>query len=195
MAKTPPTPDSHTREAEAADGAAPPPAKGSKLGKILVLGLVVVVVAVECVVAYLCIPTASDSAAAASNAAKPPADHKKGETEAAGESGGAANVEVDLKEFSVTIYQPASNSTLRIDFHLYGIVAAENQKEFDRLFGLSQNRFREQVMVVVRSAEMADLTDPSLGLIKRTILEKARHILGKPLLQELVISDYSSLEN
>ena len=107
----------------------------------------------------------------------------------------AANVEVDLKEYSVTIYQPASNSTLRIDFKLTGVVAAENKKEFDHLFELNQARFREQVMVAVRSAEMADLTDPSLGLIKRTILEKARHILGKPLLQELVISDYSSLEN
>ena len=74
-------------------------------------------------------------------------------------------------------------------------MAAENKKEFDRIFELNQNRFREQVMVMVRSAEMADLTDPSLGLIKRTILDKAKHILGKPLLQELVISDYSSLEN
>ena len=165
------------------------------LGKIMVLGLVVVVVAVECVVAYMCIPTSSDSAAAASTAAKPPAEHKKGEAEPAAEGEGAANVEVDLKEFSVTIYQPASNSTLRIDFHLHGIVASADKKEFDHLFELNQNRFREQVMVSVRSAEMADLTDPSLGLIKRTILDKARRILGKPLIQELVISDYSSLEN
>ena len=165
------------------------------LGKILVLGLVVVVVAVECVVAYLCIPAASDSASAAGNAAKPPADHKKGEAEPAGEGEAPANVEVDLKEYSVTIYQPASNSTLRIDFHLHGIVAAEKKKEFESLFELNQNRFREQVVMVVRSAEMADLTDPSLGLIKRTILEKARQIFGKPLLQEVVIPDYSSLEN
>ncbi len=42
---------------------------------------------------------------------------------------------------------------------------------------------------------MADLTDPSLGLIKRTILDKARQILGKPLLLEVIIPDYSSLEN
>ncbi len=180
---------------EIADGGAPKPAKGSVLGKIAVLGLVVVVVAVECVVAYLCIPAASDSASAATNAAKPPADHKKGESEPAGEGEGPANVEIDLKEYSVTIYQPASNSTLRIDFHLHGVVAAEKKKEFDQLFELNQARFRESVSVVVRSAEMADLTDPSLGLIKRTILEKARTILGKPLLQELVISDYSSLEN
>ena len=47
----------------------------------------------------------------------------------------------------------------------------------------------------VDCADLADLTDPGLGLIKRTILEKAKHILGKPLLEELVISDYSSLEN
>ncbi len=189
MAKTPPP-------AEATPENAPPkPGKMGLLGKILVLGLVVVVVAVDCVVAYLCIPAASDSASAAGNAAKPPADHKKGEAEPAGEGEAPANVEVDLKEYSVTIYQPASNSTLRIDFHLHGIVAAEKKKEFESLFELNQNRFREQVVMVVRSAEMADLTDPSLGLIKRTILEKARQIFGKPLLQEVVIPDYSSLEN
>jgi hypothetical protein len=189
MAKT----SAHSEETAA--GGAPPRAKGSMLGKILVLGLVFVVVAVECVVAYLCIPSPSDAAAATGAAGKPPADHKKGESEAPGGGEAAANVEVDLKEFSVTIYQPASNSTLRVDFHLHGIVATAKKSEFDHLLELNQNRFREQVMVVVRSAEMADLTDPSLALIKRTILEKARTILGKPLLQELIISDYSTMEN
>ncbi len=186
MAKTSP---------EEAAGGAPAPAKKSILGKLLVLVLVLVVVAVECVVAYLCIPTASNATAAASNGAKPPADHKKGEAEAAGENEGPTNVEVDLKEYSVTIYQPASNSTLRIDFHLTGIVASDKKAKFDHLFELNQARFREQVMVTVRSTELADLTDPSLGLIKRTILDKAKKIFGEPLLQELVISDYSSMEN
>ncbi len=188
MAKTSSNPE------EVADGSAAPRAKGSILGKILVLGLVVVVVAVECVVAYLCIP-APESASAAGNVAKPPADRKRGETETGKEGEEPKTVEVDLKEFSVTIYQPASNSTLRIDFHLHGIVDRDDKKEFDHLFELNQNRFREQVMVAVRSAEMADLTDPSLGLIKRTILDKAQRVLGKPLLQEVVIADYSTLEN
>jgi flagellar FliL protein len=189
MAKTP------ANNEESPAGSAPPRAKGSMSGKILVLGLVFLVVGVECVVAYVCIPSASENALAAGGSAKPPADHKKGEADAPGEGEAAGNVEVDLKEFSVTIYQPASNSTLRIDFHLHGIVATADKKDFDHLFELNQNRLREQVMVAVRSAEMADLTDPSLGLIKRTILEKARTILGKPLLQELIISDYSSMEN
>ena len=179
---------------EAVAGVVPAPAKKSILGKLLVLGLVAAVVAVECIVAYLCIPTASDSAVAASNAAKPPADRKKGEVEPA-EGDKDANVEVDLKEYSVTVYQPASNSTLRIDFHLFGSIAKEDEKDFKALMEQNQARFREAVVITVRSAEMADLTDPSLGLIKRMIVAKANAILGRQLLKEVIISDYSSLEN
>jgi hypothetical protein len=175
--------------------AAPAPARGSMLGKLLVLALVVVIVAVECVVAYLCIPTNSESAVAASNATKPSAEHKKGEPEPASEGGNSENVEIDLKEFSVTIFQPASNSTLRIDFHLWGVVARENEKEFKRLAEENQARFREQVGMSVRSVDMTDLNDPSLGLLKRTILTKTRQVLGKPLLQEVFITEYSTLEN
>jgi flagellar FliL protein len=182
-----------TTNPEEAGGAAAP-AKKSVLGKILVVALVAVVVAVECLVAYFCIPTNSDAAVAAGNAGKPPADRKKGEAEAAAEEGDG-NTEVDLKEYSITVYQPASNSTLRIDFHLHGIVEKAKESEFKKLFDENQARFREQVLVTVRSAEMADLTDPSLGLIKRTIFGKAKAILGKPLLKEILISDYSSLEN
>jgi hypothetical protein len=194
---------------EEGGAAAPAPAKGSMLGKLLVLGLVVVVVAVECVVAYLCIPTGSESTAAA----KPPAEHKKSEGEAKKSGGGhgggngkadeaehggegtSENVEIDLKEFSVTIFQPASNSTLRIDFHLWASVARENEKEFKRLFEENQARFREQVNMSVRSVDMNDLIDPGLGLLKRTILTKTRQVLGKPILQEVFITEYSTLEN
>lgn len=190
MAKSPPT-------EEAADGGAPaePARKKSILGKLLVLGLVLLVVAIECTVAYLCIPAASTAGVAAGSAVKPPADRKKGETDSPGESEDSGTVEVDLKEYSVTIFQPASNSTLRIDFHLSGIVDKDKVATFKDLFEKNQARFREQVNIIVRSAEMADLSDPSLGLIKRTILAKAKAILGQPLLKEVLITDYAWLEN
>jgi len=104
------------------------------------------------------------------------------------------DVEVDLGEFCVTALQPAANLTLRIDFHLFGSVAAENEKEFKRLLEDNRHRFREQVLVTIRSADIADLTDASLGLVKRTILERAHKTLGKPLLREVIISDYSFVE-
>ena len=171
----------------------------------LLVGLVVVIVVVaECAAAYLCIPSATDPATIASVATKPAAAKKtehesktkgKGKEKADAEEGEApTEVEIDLGEFSVTAFQPASNTTLRIDFHLFGSVGAENEKEFRRLLDENKNRFREQVLMTVRSAEMSDMTDASLGLIKRTILDKTRHILGKPLLREVIVSEFSFIE-
>jgi hypothetical protein len=178
---------------DAAEGGAPAPAKKSVLGKLLVLVLVVVVVAVECTVAYFCIPAAS-STVASGNAVKPPADHKKGEAES-DEGEGNGMVEVDLKEYSVTRYQPASNSTLRVDFHLHGIVAKEDEKDFKRLFDEIQARFREQVRITVDSAELSELNDPTLSWIKRNILTKAKSVFGRPLLKEVLVTDWATMEN
>ncbi|MGQ9575384.1 MAG: hypothetical protein ACUVUC_08700 [Thermoguttaceae bacterium] len=106
----------------------------------------------------------------------------------------ADQVEVDLGQFSVTSHQPAANVTMRIDFRLYGIIAAKNKEEFDKRLKASQQRFREQVLVTVRSAEGADLADPGLGLIKRQILEKTNALLDKPLLRSVIVSDFSYVE-
>ena len=78
-----------------------------------------------------------------------------------------APVEVDLGQFTVTTHQPAASMTMRIDFHLNGIVAAKDKDEFEKLKKAIEFRFREQVLVTVRSAEPPDLADAGLGLIKR----------------------------
>ena len=50
------------------------------------------------------------------------------------------------------------------------------------------------MLTTIRSAELADLTDPGLGLIKRQILEKTNRALGKPVLQGIVFSDFVAVE-
>ena len=176
-------------------GSGSPAARRSMVGRILVVALVLVVVGVECAVTYVCLPSGGDTAAAAGVAPKPaPAKATEHAAPKPDEAEASGNVEVDLGEYCVTIFQPASNTTLRIDFHLYGSVTAENEKEFHRLHDENKQRFREQVLMTVRSADITDLTDASLGLIKRTILDKARRTIGKPLLAEVIISDYSFIE-
>ncbi|MCR4414092.1 MAG: hypothetical protein NUV77_16880, partial [Thermoguttaceae bacterium] len=66
-------------------------------------------------------------------------------------------VEVDLEKFTVTAHQPTSSTTMRIEFHLFGMVAAKDQDEFEQLLKLHQHRLREQVIVIVRRAEPGDL--------------------------------------
>ncbi len=102
--------------------------------------------------------------------------------------------EVDLGEFTVTAYQPVSNSTLFISFHLYGSVMNKHGEDFSRRLSDNKFRIRDNVIVIIRSAEIADLTDAGLGLIKRRILETTNKTLGKPLLQAVMFSDFSFVE-
>jgi len=168
--------------------------------RIKVLAFVTLVIAVECALAYLYLPSASPSSALLAGApAAPPEGHAEKHAEPAvpnaGEPGEPSeNMEVDLGQFTITAYQPASATTLRIDFHLFGTIGRVDDKDFQARWEENRHRFREQVIVTVRSAEMVDLTDASLGLIRRTILDKANKALGKPLLRAVIFSDFSFIE-
>ncbi|MFI4875608.1 MAG: flagellar basal body-associated FliL family protein [Blastopirellula sp. JB062] len=172
----------------------PPSASGPTLvTKLKILGAVLALVGVECLLAYFVIPSPEDVIEAAElrarqhSAAEPDIEELTAITD-------KPTVEIDLKNFGITAYQPLANTTLRIDFHLYAMVNAENQAEFESLIEQNEHRFREQVIVTLRSSEVSDLTDPSLGLLKRKILEKTNRILGKPLVKSVIFSDYSFIE-
>jgi len=189
-----------------ATGAAAGPSK-TLLAKFLILLFVVAVVVVECLVAYFCFPSASETAAMAS--ATLSRDAKEAEQDApmklrqkGGKHGeqhklGKAStdqVEVDLGEYSVTATQPTANTTLQISFRLYGTVASADEAEFLALKSQNEHRIREQVLVTVRGAKTADLADAGLGLLKRAILEKTNAVLGKPIVQLIVFSDFVFIE-
>jgi flagellar FliL protein len=106
----------------------------------------------------------------------------------------AERVEVQLGEFDVTVYQPLAKRTLRVSFTLWGTVTQEDESDLADKLLESQHRFREKVLVTIRGSEITDLTDPLLSLIKRKLLENTNRILGRPLLQEIVISDFVYFE-
>ena len=199
----------HESNSAAAGGSAG--SGSSPLATIKILVLAGVVIGAECIVAYMFLPSPADTAAMAAAslpAAKAANGHQNGQKTSNAEKNAekdvapveeidpekSENVEVDLGQFTVTSFQPSSASTLRIDFHLYGVVSAKHEKEFLRLKEENKHRFRDQVLVTVRSAELSDLTDASLGLLKRRILEKTNRLLGKPLLQGVIFTDFSFIE-
>jgi flagellar FliL protein len=172
------------------------PAGGNLVRTLMVLGFVLVVVLVECAVAMMVLPSAEDIATLAqaqkalqNEGPNLPLEVVDEQLEIAGDT-----LEVDLGDFSVSAYQPLSNTTVRIDFHLYGLVLTNDEGDLLDMLEENQHRFREQVLVILRSAEITDLTDAGLGLIKRKILEKTNRALGKVLLQEVIFSDFSFVE-
>jgi flagellar FliL protein len=167
----------------------------SVLAKAKLLVFAGVVVVVECVIAYLYLPSAAESSvAAAADTASEIDPEALLEVTADEQAPAVEQVEVDLGEYSVTSYQPRSNTTLRIDFHLYGTINKDDQAAFDQAMAAHQHRVRDQVIVTIRSSELSDLTDAGLGLIKRKILGKSNETFEKYLLQSIIFSDFSFIE-
>jgi flagellar FliL protein len=177
---------------------------------IIAAAVVVVVILTECVLAYLLIPSPAQlQAQLQAPAAAMPApaadghgsEHK--ESSAHGESNEGAHggkgdhkpeTEMELGKFNLVIHQPASNLTLRVNFHLIGTVLEEDKEAFTHLLAKNQHRLRDQVIFEVRSCELSELTDPGLALIKRKILAKSNELLGKPLIKAVVFSEFAFIE-
>lgn len=176
------------------------PAKpaGSAVVRLLMAGsFLALIIGVECAVAYYVFPTAEDIATLAQAQQAVKGDALPAATAVPEESellDLKERLEISLGEFAVTSYQPLSNTTLRIDFQLYGVVLAEDADGLMKLLDENKHRYREQVLVIMRSAEMTDLTDAGLGLIKRKILEKTNRVLGRAILEEVIFSDFSFVE-
>jgi flagellar FliL protein len=187
--------------AEGHDEAAAAP-KRIKLGGLLPLvkavAFVSVLVVVEVVAGSMFVPSAQDTerlakqyVAASQGQSAPAANDTAAATDAAPQG---EVTEVELGTFNVTHFNPTSNTTMSIDFELFGSVLATDEKEFHTLLDKNKVRVREQVIMTLHAAESKDLNDAGLGLLKRQILEKTNRALGQPLLKEILFSKFNFVE-
>jgi flagellar FliL protein len=148
------------------------------------------VILVECLAAYMLIPSTADLEAKAKAAKEEHAEeHEPAESHAS--EAHATTVEVELGKFNVTVQRPASDVSLRVNFMLIGTVDEHQHTAFELLYEKNQHRLRDKIIFEIRNAELSDLADPGLGLIKRRILAKSNELLGKPMLQSVVFSEFS----
>jgi flagellar basal body-associated protein FliL len=161
---------------------------------IIVAVLVAVVILTEAVFAYLLIPSRGELEKW--SAAKAAKEAHSGEGEHGHEASNphSHEHEVDLGKYNVVVHHPASNVTLRVNFHLIGTVEEKAHDEFEELLAKNQHRLRDQAIFEIRNCQIEDLTDPGLALLKRRILAKSNDLLGKPLLKSVVFSDFSFVE-
>ena len=192
------TPEPPADEAAPAD-AAPPKRKSGIMTLLKAVAFVSIIVIVQVVGATIFIPSAQDTerlarqyiAATAGEAASAGAHEGEAQDE---EHADDDTVEVELGTFNITHFNPASNSTLSIDFELFGSVLASDAAEFQHLFEKNKVRVREQVLMTLHAAQAKDLSDAGLGLIKRQILEKTNRALGHPMLREVLFSKFNFVE-
>jgi flagellar FliL protein len=181
--------------------AAAPPQQGKSgvFSIVKAIAFVSVIVVLEIVAAAMLAPSADETArlgeelAAAASGGKVEAEENHQELEITHDDAGKVR-EVELGIYNITRFNPATNTTLAIDFELYGTVLASDATEFQHEFENNKARIREQVTMTLHGATSSDLTDAGLGLIKRRILEKTNRALGQPLLKEVLFSKFSFVE-
>jgi len=167
---------------------------------IKAVAFVSVIVIVQIVVASMLAPSAQDTtrlardlaAASHGQATESQDEHGKDAKDSAAQSEDLK--EVELGTYNITRFNPATNTTLAIDFELFGTVLAEDYSTFQHHFETNNARIKEQITLTMHSAESANLTDAGLGLIKRQILEKTNRALGQPLLKEVLFSKFNFVE-
>lgn len=180
------------KKADTPPAASTPPAGHSPLGKIIAAAIIGTVILVQAALVYFLLPNPDVIAARVRDEIKQEIVESRDVPEdVAKASDQGEQTEVDLGAFSLAIHQPSSNTTLNLTCRVMGTIQKAEQPEFDSLLANNANRLRERIIIEFRSAEITELTDPGLGLLKRRILEKSNQLLGKPLLKSIMFPEYN----
>lgn len=165
--------------------------KSSLFGKIIIAVFMATVILTECILAYVLIPDADEVARLAEARMT---EKLQANINPNGVGDDKKTVEFALGNYSVTFQHSESNTTLRMDFQLFGTVLEDDQSDLEQQFERVKQRLRDRVTFEIRNSNMNDLTDPGLALIKRRILEKSNGLMGTPIIQSILITEFSLVE-
>jgi len=183
MAKTPPPKPENPAAAPSSPGF---------LGKIIAAVVIGVIVAGEAALVYMFLPSADVIASRVREEVKQELTEGGEKLEdVAKTSEFTEQIEVELGSFQLAIHQPSTNSTLNVTCRVMGTIEKTDQAEFDKLLANNSNRLRERIIIEFRSADLGELTDAGLGLLKRRILEKSNQLLGKPIVKSIMFPEYN----
>ena len=166
-------------------------AKGGRSKMLKIGGAVLVIILLEAALISFFLP-----GKAAKPAATPAEEAEaKPSVEADDATAVADTSEVQIGNgFSCTNSRAAAGATVHVDFKLVALVAPKNTSSFETAVKAHDARVRQAIIKVARSSSLEDLNDPNLSTIKRLIREEINKILHKSYINEVVISDFTTME-
>lgn len=97
--------------------------------------------------------------------------------------------EVEIGEFAVT--QSQGPAIIYIRFHLFGVVPDSQLDAFRNRMETYGERVRAEVRATTQKCELKELHDPSLKWLKSELISSINHVVGSPMLRDVVFSDFS----
>ena len=144
------------------------------MGKFLIVGIIAAVIVIETSLAFIFIPDSKQVTAQF---------RKEIRDELAEEYGGASAkkllgdkgkekeelLEKELGVYDITIHDSKSLTTYAVDCEVVCTISKNDAKAFDDLYENNKYRVREKIMIQFREANIEDLAEKQLGLIKKRI--------------------------
>lgn len=98
---------------------------------------------------------------------------------------------LDLGEFKIRNTLTAHHQTVDIRFALHLILSSTTtQADFERLLAW-QNRFRDQAIVAIRSADPTDFADPQLKRLRRLVLLRVCRLPAPAKIIGVYLTDFA----
>lgn len=184
-----------TTDPAAAAPPTPPVKSGGGLGGMIKIGGLVVLLLVSQVAIFWVFfggPAPSQTTQAPAAAAEAADKKAVPEVEAPEEF---SEVQVSVQPFRCTNSKAAaSGGVVHIDFKLVALVPAPQAAKIAEKLKAHESRLRQNVAAVARSLTIEDLADPELSVMKRRIREQINKTLKDSAVQEIIIVDYTSIE-
>ncbi len=108
---------------------------------------------------------------------------------------GDDSVECAIDSFNCTNNRADPGSVIHVSFKAVALVSPKNLESFDLAANKDNKaRVRQAIVKVVRSSGLEELNDPNLSTIKRLIREEVNKILRKSYVIEIVILEFTTME-
>jgi hypothetical protein len=98
-----------------------------------------------------------------------------------------------LGEYQVKDTRPVDNEKFTLEFHLYAMVKAENEKAVAALLPAWEHRIRDQVLTAVRLTPVDLFEEVELTNFSRRILLRLRRAVPELAIEQVVITDFRML--
>jgi hypothetical protein len=97
----------------------------------------------------------------------------------------------DLGRFELREIRPTRNETTTINFQAYFVMSPNVSEQDMEKLAHWKHRFRDQVIVAVRTAQTKDFQEPQLKRIRRIILFRVGRMMRESVIEDILFSEFT----
>jgi flagellar basal body-associated protein FliL len=97
----------------------------------------------------------------------------------------------DLGRFQLREIRPTRNETTKIDFQAYFAMSSDVSRQDLEKLEHWKHRFRDQIIVAVRTAQTKDFQEPRLERLRRIILFRVDRMMRESVVEDILFTEFT----